>query len=345
MARRPTKSQIRAFMALVDKLAPGIRKAFMSAIQDWRAKIDWQALIAALERYDVDGAISALNLSQAALSAFSEAKRGAFIEGGNAAVAEINLPTGSTVAVRFDMSNPAAERWIAENVGNLITQITSEEVSSVRSAILAGYEVGNHPEKIALEISGRVVNGRRVGGLIGLSAPQKEYVLSMRRRLESGDPEELRKVLSGMTRRDKRYDALIQRHIASGKPIPADKIDRMVERYSDRLMALRAETIARTETAMAVAGGRAEEWRQAAAQFGYDPSAVIKTWRHGMGVREPRWWHIAMNGKSVNGLDTPFTMATGALMQYPHDENGGARENANCSCGVEFRINHSIGLE
>lgn len=345
MARRPTKSQVRVFMALVEKLEPSIRKAFMDAMQDWRDKIDWRRLIAALERYDVEGAISSLNLSPAALSAFGEAKRAAFVEGGAAAVDEVNLPPGSTIAIRFDMSNPAAERWIAENVGNRITQIVEEQIQVVRSTILAGYGEGNHPDRIALEIGGRIVDGRRTGGVIGLANPQMDYVNSMRARLQSGDKEQLRAILSGMSLRDKRYDKLLRRHIKSGLPIPAEQITRMVERYSDKLLASRAETVARSETGMAVMGGRYEEWRQATEQFGYDPSAVIKTWVHGLGVKDPRWWHVALNGTSVRGLETTFTMAKGPPMKYALDAAGGAINCANCTCSVSYRMRHDIGLE
>ena len=343
--KRPTKSQTRMFLALIDRLEPAMRKAFMDAMLDWRRNIDWKALLASLERRDVDAAVAALNLSPAALSAFAETKRAAFMQGGLVAVDTVNLPSGSTVAVRFDMTNPAAERWVSENVANRVTQIVDEQVSSVRATILSGYSEGNHPEKIAIDIGGRMVNGRRQGGIIGLSDPQHNYVASMRSRLESADPDQLRKILSGMSRRDKRYDALIAKHIESGKPIPADKIARMVERYSDRLLALRSETIARSETGMAVMGGRAEEWRQAVETFGYQPDAVIKTWRHGLGTKEPRTWHVAMNGQSVTGLNTPFVLGSGAVMQYALDPSGGAKECANCGCDTTFRLRHDVGLD
>jgi hypothetical protein len=112
----------------------------------------------------------------------------------------------------------------------------------------------------------------------------------MRARLASGDPAEMAKVF-GMTRRDKRLDATIRKAIEAGKPVSAADIERMTQRYTDRLIAKRAEDIARTETGMAVMSSRAESWEQAAETLGYDASAVIKTWIHGGGVKDPSPHH------------------------------------------------------
>lgn len=83
----------------------------------------------------------------------------------------------------------------------------------------------------------------------------------MRARLASGDPAEMAKVF-GMTRRDKRLDSAIRKAIEAGKPVSAADIERMTQRYTDRLIAKRAEDIARTETGMAVMSSRAESRRR-----------------------------------------------------------------------------------
>ena len=118
----------------------------------------------------------------------------------------------------------------------------------------------------------------------------------------------------------------------------------MTQRYTDRLIAKRAEDIARTETGMAVMSSRAESWEQAAETLGYDASAVIKRWIHGGGAKDPRPHHVAANGMSVEGLDTPFILENGAVMQYALDPSGGPAECANCTCDTTFRMDHSKGV-
>lgn len=350
MANRLTQSQTRLFRALIDKLEPNLRAAFEQAVLELRNGIDWRALVDALARQDVDGAIRALKIDRAVFNAYAMAKTNAFVEGGQLAAQTVNMPSGPTgpfggaVSIRFDMANPVAESWIAENVGAAVTRLTNEQLQSARGAILAGYGEGKHPEAIARDLAGRTVTGRRQGGIIGLSGPQSELVGSMRSRLESGGATELKKILDGMSLRDRRFDHLIRASIESGKPVARADSARMVERYSDRMLAKRANDIARTETGTAVMSGRAEEWRQACENLGYPVDAVIKTWRHGGGVKDPRPHHVAANNMRAQGLNTAFVLSNGARMQYALDPDGGAAECVNCSCDTTFRLNHAWNL-
>jgi hypothetical protein len=106
-----------------------------------------------------------------------------------------------------------------------VTRITDEAKEVLRAAILDGYTAGRHPNSIAVDIAGRMVGGKRVGGLVGLSGGvgpdgkltgQVAHVASMRARLASGDPAEMAKVF-GMTRRDKRLDSDNPQGNRSGK--------------------------------------------------------------------------------------------------------------------------------
>jgi len=49
------------------------------------------------------------------------------------------------------------------------------------------------------------------------------------------------------TRRDKRFDGIVRQAMSCGQPVGQLYIDRMAGRYSDRLLALRGETIARSK--------------------------------------------------------------------------------------------------
>lgn len=338
-------NQTRLFRALIARLAPEMRRAFMQAMQDLRDGIDYEAFLRALADNNVDAAIAALNIEPAAFHVYVEQMKSTFAAGGTLAATTVNPPAGVKIAFRFDMANERAETWIRRNVAERVIVEAREQVENVRSAILSGYSKGKHPSSIALDVVGRIDGGKRTGGVLGLDPHRAGHRDRMRMRLESGEPSELRKILDGMSLRDKRLDGRIKKAIRDGTKISQADIDLMVQRYSDRLLKRRAEDIARTETGSAVMSGRNEEWNQALDKLGKPADAVIKTWRAGGGVKDPRQWHQDMDGVKVRGLRTPFLMATGVQMQHALDMNGGAKECANCSCGTDFRIDHSWGLK
>lgn len=337
-------TQLQRLEALIAKLEPALAAAFREAMQEWRNGVNRPALIRALERGDVDAAIAALNIEPAVFNQYIATRTAAYAEAGQLIASSIRIPDAPPV--RFDMSNPRAEGWIREQAAARIVGYTSEQIETARHVIVEGYSRGDGPQNIAVDISGRInrVTGRREGGIVGLSDPQASYVQSMRDRLLSGDPAEMRKVLRGQTLRDKRFDRTIEKAIAEGRPLTRAQVDRMAARYSDRLLARRAEDIARTETAQAVEGARAESYRQALDKAGLPDDAIKKTWIHAGGAKGARQDHVEMNGVSVVGLNTPFILPSGVAMQHSHDPNGGVAENANCRCLTRYEIRFERGL-
>lgn len=338
MPRRPSLDK--ATEALIAKLEPSLRDAFLAAVADMRDGIDVTALRKALEINDLNAAIAALDISPASFNEYILARQAAYGQAG--ALAASYIPTAETGAVRFsfDMTNPRAERWIREEAGTRIAGYVQEQIETARQVIVDGYAAGRGPQDIATDIAGRIdrVTGRRTGGIVGLSDPQAGYVQSMRQRLESGDPEQMRKVLDGMTLRDKRYDARIRKAIEEGKPVAKADIDAMTRRYSDKLLKRRAEDIARTETAQGVMGSRQESYAQALEKEGLPFDAVKKKWQHNGGVKNARDQHLAMNGEQVTGLETPFILPDETAMKHTHDPAGGAKHNTNCRCNTAYEI-------
>ena len=261
------------------------------------------------------------------------------------------------------MTNPRAEARIRTEAAARVTGYVEEQIETARRVIADGYARGDGPQNIATDIAGRVnpISGRREGGILGLSGPQVGYTESMRRRLLSGDPDEMMKVLgtfrdgkwvegTGMTLRDRRFDRSIMkaiRDVAAGKPNPLtrDRIDEMVAKYSDRLLKRRAEDIARTETASGVEMARAEATRQALDKVGLPGEALTKGWYHsGSSGEDARVQHVIMHGREVVGIDTHFVLPDGTLMLHPHDPAGGAKHNSNCRCRGEETIDWAFGL-
>lgn len=85
----------------------------------------------------------------------------------------------------------------------------------------------------------------------------------------------------------------------------------------------RALMIARTETGMCSA--KAKELQTL--DYPYEFETI---WIHDS-PSKPRDWHVALNMKRVDFGEGRFN-ADGALMKYPHDTNGGARNVINCKC-------------
>jgi hypothetical protein len=141
------------------------------------------------------------------------------------------------------------------------------------------------------------------------------------------------------TLRDKRFDGIVRRAIADGRPVAQVDIDRMAARYSDRLLALRGETIARTETLKALNAGRQEALDQLIENPNNDVRAedVVRAW-DSTGDGRTRETHAAADGQ-VAAQGVPFTVG-GYSMMYPGDTSLGAPagETVNCRCYSDVRI-------
>lgn len=333
------------FQRLIDRLTPDLRKAFLKAWQDVRTGIDWPGLRAALARGDVDGAVDALGIEPAAFEAYRAAATNAYAQGGALATTHVNGPKGSRVTFRFDMTNPRAEEWIKQNVGQRIVGIAGEARQAAREAIQTGYAAGRHPNGIALDLAGRVSEGSRAGGVLDLDGPRAERLQAVIRGMET--PEGVRdlvEVVGGKPQVRYKVNAATEARIIkawrAGTAVPDRDREISARQYHNALLQARAETVARTETGQAVMSARFEEWRQAAEKLGYPLDRVVKKWTHG-GGKDARWWHLQAEGLEVRGLETPFILANGAVMQHALDPAGGAKECTNCGCNTLFRLTHT----
>lgn len=363
-----------------EKQSPA-EEAFLAAVADMRQGVDMAALRSAILAREDAAINAALNIDGAELDPFIDVLRQGFNEAGRATAAALPQPprnrapplppqpppgsppgtpagdpTGGRIVFRWSVQDPASLAIIDTQAADLVTRVTDETRQVVRTAISDGFQKGEHPDTIARRIAGTTnrITGQREGGVIGLTEPQERYVASMRERLKSGTPDDLRYILGidrdgkattgGMKRRDKRFDATIRKAIASGDPIPAAMIEKMTSRYTERLVALRAETIARTETGQSVMAARHREFQRGLVQTGYPEEAVTKTWRHSA-QDDGRPQHAAMHNKMVQGMTAEFVLPDGTRMQHPLDIAGGAKHNANCRCVASYKIDYSWGLD
>ena len=303
--------------------------SFSKAIRSITDQVAYGRLRDAISRGDYDAALRAVDIEDAA---FDEVRRLLLQSYAESAVDTL---TGRKwpVPVRYNSASPYAERYAREVVGQHITIITNDAREAVRWTIGDGIAFGRSNNKIALDIAGRMgADGRRHGGIVGLNRQQAQWVQNARRYLEEGNTA----AYLAMTRRDRRFDASVMR----GNLTPA-QIDRIIGRYSDRLLQTRGLTIARTERGSAVNNGMIDAWRQAADRVGWSHGDLVKEWRHGV-ARDPRLWHLQADGEKVVGLDTPFILGSGAVMQCPHDPLAPAGEVVNCSCRLKISAPRGI---
>lgn len=320
----------------------------MIAVTDLHANVDWPALISALESGATYSAIAALNVDAAAFGAYSQAVTAAFLESGTATATLIRQSGIAGVGIRFDATNPRAERWIRENVAASIVGFVEEQVQTARTVIEAGYAAGSHPHTIARDLSGRVGNsGVREGGVLGLDGPRADrlHKVSLGMRTQEGVQDLVVRRRDGTLavryKVNKSTEARILSAYRNESAVPEKQRIISERQYSNALLRDRAETVAETETADAVMNARDESWRQAAESQGMDEGAIRKTWRHRRGG-DGRPAHIAMAGVSVMGLETPFILPTGELMLYPHDPAGGAKNNIRCACSAEYSLQRQV---
>lgn len=347
MARVTRRQLIRE----LEKFEPPIARAFLEAFANVRNQASVAQIAGLIEAGRADDIADALGINAARFAELTEQVRNAYVGGAKQGIKELPilysdpLALGSTarrarVYVNFDLRNMRAERWLADESSKLVTEIVEDQRAAIRAAVSRGTSLGQNPRRTALDLVGRIgTNGRRSGGVVGLTSQQEQFVSRARAELASGDPAQMKRYL-GRTRRDKRLDGIVNRAIKAKKPVSADDIEKMVGRYSDKLLQLRGENIARTEAITAFNEAREEAFRQAADTGAISPKNVKKVWSS-TGDGRTRESHSALNGKEV-GLNDPFDSPTGAKMLHPGDTSLGAggEDVINCRCMVTYRVDH-----
>jgi len=332
--------------ALAARFTPRIKKAFLASVADIKDKAVITAITDAIAVGDLEAAFRATGLSAAAMRPITQMIETAFEQGGvtvaNSAPRGITDGFGNRAVFRFDVRNSRSEAWLRDHSSSLVTRITDDTRDNIRTIIQRGVAEGRNPRNIALDIVGRVNpdNGRRTGGIIGLTAPQERWVGNARRDLTNLDPHYFTRV-----QRDKRFDSIVRKAIDTGTPLSGAKIDALVDKYSDNLLLQRGETIARTEAMQSLNKAADDAFRQAIDEGTLKPNAVTKAW-DSAGDNRVRESHKAMDGQTVQ-MDEPFKSPDGAQLMFPGDTSLGApaSEIIDCRCRVRHAVDWFADLD
>lgn len=329
------------FQSLLDELEPTIRSGFLAAIGDIDGGINERALLDALRIGDTEGAISALNIDADAWAKYSAAITSAYYSAGSKIVSTAVSSKIAPVGTRFSIGSNRAQEWVSTSVVESVNGYTRDQIDAARRFILSGKSREDSAETIMRGLIGRRDSPRqaRVGGIIGLDAPRADRldkVISGMRTPDGVKSLVVKRADGSLAIRYKVNKATADRIIAAYKAdraVPQSQIDISERQYKNALIKDRADTIVITEGGMAVSSATDEGWRQSLEATGIDGARIVKTWRHVRGASEfHRPEHLAMNGVSVIGVNTPFVFSDGVSKMYAHDSGGGARHNIRCGC-------------
>jgi len=226
--------------------------------------------------------------------------------------------------VNFDQTNEAAVEQMRANQLRIIRNFTEKQRLATKLALLRGTAQGLNPRQQALLFKMS----------IGLTEQQVQWVMNFQKLLEELDSDVFKRLL-----RDKRFDPTIQTAIENNKPLSNAQINRMVERYRERVLTYRSETIARTEALTAVHQGVDNMYFQAIEDGILDEDAMEQTWHTSPPEKRIRPSHKTMNGQKRR-MGEAFLSGAGNYLRYPGDPEAPVEDRIDCRCmkTTRFRI-------
>lgn len=294
-----------------------VRAAFAAFLAEARAPALIRQVREMIERGDIE---AALQIADSHVLRLSSVMPRVFEAVADDEVRAIGLTLAgrlSRVAISFDVTNPRAVALMRTNRLKFVQEFTRQQRQATRAALVSALQSGQSTATAA----------RAFRDSIGLTGHQYDTVQNYRNLLISNSRQALERAL-----RDRRFDTTLTRAVEEKVPLTAAQIERMTERYHDRLLGLRSETIARTETQRVLNQARQESLQQTIDQAGFAPGSVRRVW-HATRDKRTRDTHAAMDGQR-RGLQEAFVSPSGARLMYPGDPNAPGSETINCRCVI-----------
>jgi len=221
-------------------------------------------------------------------------------------------------AISFDILNPRSVQAIQQARFELIKNITFESKEAIREVTLEAFQEGGNP----------LAQARKIKNSIGLTRSQSKWVNNFAREVETlantTDP----RVLSALRRKIQnrqlvtgRLSQKINALFDDPSRFGAGELNELVEDYHKRMVAMRARTIARTETARMSAKGQSSLWDQARAE-GLISNKARRVWvvTPDELLRETHALIPTLNPGGV-GLDDYFDTPFGPVFSSPAEPN------------------------
>lgn len=293
-----------------------LRAGFLTKVKEAKAAVNLSQLAGMIERGEIEQALAVTLIIPEELNALSVA---AVVAASKQAAKEIFAATG--VDVMFDDVHANALRIMENRALQVSTVFAAKQEAAVRAVLLDGIRRGVNPRQQAIALRSS----------IGLTASQVKAVNNFRDLLENNDKEVLTRKL-----RDKRFDRTINRAIRLDKVIAQGRIDKMVQRYRDRYLKYRANTIAQTEALSAVHQGKEEMFNHAVAMGHLKRESIENTWVTVQDSKR-RHSHATMQGQK-RAFGERFISGAGILLLHPGDPSAPLSEIIHCRCIKVTRI-------
>lgn len=312
------------FITIANKYEPRIRKALIKAFNELRTQESRAAIEKAITEGGLDAVMQMFININPKIAAHLGPILDEIINEGSQLPLEMIPPAAFYVA---DLSISIFNRYTVDFLQNyklnLIRTISENTREAIRNSLVADAMAGRNPRETA----------RVFRNTIGLTPKQEQAVRNYRSYLENLDKTALERKL-----RDKRSDSVILRAIRDGNPLKPEQIDSMVNRYRERYIKYRAETIARTEALRATSIGNRAAIDILINEGKVNLDIVRRFWVYTKDnrTRDPHRKVPSMNPNGVR-LDQPYQTPLGPLM-YPRDPNGTAANTVQCRCVERYKL-------
>lgn len=296
--------------ALLNRFEPEIRDSFLLAVNSTKSQLQINEIVRLLELGLIDDALSlasSIPLSVSTTVDFS------FVQSGQSTSTMIASVISQPVF--FDQTESLAVQAMRANRGKLIREFAISQREAVTETIVDGIRRGVNPLQQA----------RNFRDSIGLTAHQTKSVNNFRNMLQTQDRQVLARQL-----RDRRFDPTVRAALNNKRPLTQRQINRMVERYRERMLKFRAETIGRTEALRAVHEANDISFNQAVDSGNLQRQDLEDTWIV-VSDNKLRDSHSFMSGQRRDFGD-PFLSGNGNRLRFPGDPQAPADDTVQCRC-------------
>lgn len=262
-------------LAVGDRLAPRLRRAFLDAIAKLRGELTSSAVA------DLTGGAHPTagelwqRIQELLEPTLREAVWAVVIGAGQLMVSR--FPTSVQVQLPFDRTNPFAVDAVDSVVGDAVQDIANASQDAIQFILREGFTDGLTVDEMA----------RRLRATIGLTDRYAQAVENYR-------------------------NSLMDQEVSVGRA------NELADKYAQRLLSLRATTIARTETMRASGAGQHAAWQEAVERKLLEPERTRRMW---VVTPDDRLCPLCeavpdMNPDGV-ALNEPFQTPVGSLMYNP----------------------------
>src|SRR5690625_3135652 len=171
-------------------MTPRMRRAFLDSVESIKSSVRINRLVRLIQAGNIEAVIDYVAVNAADFAAVTVLQQQVYNSAGMIYASNIYVK-GSSVRFAWDMTHGIAARRAEQISASLVTREVDSVKRVIRSYMVEALEKGMGPRNIALDLSGRMVQGRRQGGVIGLTDQQAQWVANFRSYLENDDPRAL----------------------------------------------------------------------------------------------------------------------------------------------------------